>query len=100
MIKCIISRRTRKREFNTSEQISSQIKRAWSRWRIWNPKINWERITKSRAETFAGTLYSAAKVMVIDMTNCIRNQHIEDIAVHLMQQWKKECQAAEERLKA
>ena len=28
MIKCIISRRTRKREFNTSEQISSQIKRA------------------------------------------------------------------------
>ena len=38
--------------------------------------------------------------MDIDMTNCVRNQHIEDIAVHLMQQWKKECQAAEERLKA
>ena len=36
----------------------------------------------------------------IDMTNCIRNQHTDDIAVNLIQQWKKECQAAEERAKA
>ena len=36
----------------------------------------------------------------IDMTNCIRNQHTEDIAVNLIQQWKKECQVAEERTKA
>ena len=36
----------------------------------------------------------------IDMTNCIRNQHTEDIAVNLIQQWKKECQMAEERTKA
>ena len=35
-----------------------------------------------------------------DMTNCIRNQRRDDIAVHLIQQWKKECQAAEERTKA
>ena len=35
-----------------------------------------------------------------DMTNCIRNQHTEDIAVNLIQQWKKECQVAEERAKA
>ena len=33
----------------------------------------------------------------IDMINCIRKQHTEDIAVNLIQQWKKECQAAEER---
>ena len=32
----------------------------------------------------------------IDMTNCIRTQHTEDIAVNLIQQWKKECQAEEE----
>ena len=36
----------------------------------------------------------------IDMTNCIRNQHTEDIAVNLIQQRKKECQVAEERTKA
>ena len=36
----------------------------------------------------------------IDTTNSIRNQHTEDIAVNLIQQWKKECQAAEERAKA
>ena len=36
----------------------------------------------------------------IDMTNCIRNQRRDDIAVHLIQQWKKVCQAAEERTKA
>ena len=36
----------------------------------------------------------------IDMANSIRNQHTEDIAVNLIQQWKKECQAAEERTKA
>ena len=35
----------------------------------------------------------------IDMTNCIRNQHTEDIAINLIQQWKKECQVAEERTK-
>ena len=35
----------------------------------------------------------------IDMTNCIRNQHTEDNAVNLIQQWKKECQAAEQRTK-
>ena len=35
----------------------------------------------------------------IDMTNCIRNQHTEDIAVNLIQQWKKECQTTEERTK-
>ena len=34
------------------------------------------------------------------MTNCIRNQHTEDIAVNLIQQRKKECQVAEERTKA
>ena len=38
--------------------------------------------------------------MDINMTNCIRNQHTEDIAVNLIQQWKKKCQAAEERTKA
>ena len=36
----------------------------------------------------------------IDMTNSIRNQHREGIAVNLIQQWKKEYQAAEERTKA
>ena len=36
----------------------------------------------------------------IDMTNSIRSQHKEDIAVNLIQQWKKEFQAAEERKKA
>ena len=36
----------------------------------------------------------------IDMTNSIRNRHTKDIAVSLIQQWKKECQAAEERTKA
>ena len=36
----------------------------------------------------------------IDMTHCIRNQNTEDIAVHLIQQWKKECQVAEQRTKA
>ena len=36
----------------------------------------------------------------IDMTNCIRNQHTEDIAVNLIQRWKKKCQVAEERTKA
>ena len=36
----------------------------------------------------------------INMTNCIRNQHREDIAVNLIQQWKKECQVAEKRTKA
>ena len=36
----------------------------------------------------------------IDMANSIRNQHTEDVAVNLIQQWKKECQAAEERTKA
>ena len=35
-----------------------------------------------------------------DVTNCIRNQHTEDIAVNLIQQWKKECQVGEERTKA
>ena len=35
----------------------------------------------------------------IDMTNCIWNQDTEDIAVNLIQKWKKECQAAEERTK-
>ena len=34
------------------------------------------------------------------MTNYIRNQHTEDIAVNLIQQWKKECQVAEERTKS
>ena len=33
--------------------------------------------------------------IAIDMTNCIRNQHIEDIVVNLIQQWKKECQVTE-----
>ena len=36
----------------------------------------------------------------IDMANSIRNQHTEDIAVNLVQHWKKESQAAEERTKA
>ena len=36
----------------------------------------------------------------IDMNNCIRNQHVKDIAVNLIQQWKKECQTAEEKAKA
>ena len=36
----------------------------------------------------------------IDIANSIRNQHTEGIAVNLIQQWKKECQAAEERTKA
>ena len=36
----------------------------------------------------------------IDMTNSIRNRHTKDIAVSLIQQWKKKCQAAEERTKA
>ena len=35
-----------------------------------------------------------------DMINYIRNQHTKDIAVNLIQQWKKECQVAEERTKA
>ena len=35
----------------------------------------------------------------IDMTNSIRNQHKKDIAVNLIQQWTKECQAAAERKK-
>ena len=35
----------------------------------------------------------------IDMTNCIRNQHIEDIAINLIEQWKNECQVAKERKK-
>ena len=34
------------------------------------------------------------------MNNCIRNQHTEDITVNLIQQLKKECQVAEERIKA
>ena len=36
----------------------------------------------------------------IDMGNCIRDQHTEDIEVNLIQQWKKEFQATEERTKA
>ena len=36
----------------------------------------------------------------IDMTNCKWNQHAQGIAVNLIQQWKKEWQAAEERTKA
>ena len=32
----------------------------------------------------------------IDLTNCIRHQHTEDIAVNLIQQWKKQSQATEE----
>ena len=35
----------------------------------------------------------------LDMTNCIRNQHKEDISVNLIQQWRKECQAVDERTK-
>ena len=35
----------------------------------------------------------------IDITTCIRNQHTQDIAINLTQQWKKECQAAVERMK-
>ena len=35
----------------------------------------------------------------LDMTNCIRNQHTEDISVNLIQQWRKECQAVDERTK-
>ena len=40
-------------------------------------------------------------IMDIDiiMTNWIRNQYTEDIAVNLIQKWKKEFQAAEERTK-
>ena len=36
----------------------------------------------------------------IDMTNCMRNQHTQNNAVNLIQQWKKECKAAEERTNA
>ena len=36
----------------------------------------------------------------IDMANCMRNQHTENNAVNLIQQWKKECKAAEERTNA
>ena len=27
----------------------------------------------------------------IDITTCIRNQHTQDIAINLTQQWKKQC---------
>ena len=33
----------------------------------------------------------------IDMTNCIRNQHTEDNAVNLIQQWKKKWQNKEQK---
>ena len=33
------------------------------------------------------------------MTNCILNQHTEEIAVNLIQQWKKECRVSEESTK-
>ena len=36
----------------------------------------------------------------IDMTNCMRNQHTQNNAVNLIQQWKKECKAAQERTNA